>query len=606
MRIGSFRELASGTTQFSRERASRTTQRLSALRRLLAGGLVVVSLGGSVAACSLADAASAPPEPKKGGTLFVNVQGGLDILDPQRTYSANEMDVLRLTTRTLTTYRAVPGSASEIVPDLATDTGRPSENNTVWKFTLKPGVKWENGEPVVCSQVKYGIERRFSSLMDEGAPYPKDYLAANPTPYEGPFVGSNNNGKGLEAITCTDERNIVFHLRRAVGDFGYTVALSTFAPVLPDKDTKTDYAKQPYSNGPYKLEGKLTKDGLTLVRNNFWTEVNDQVRKAYPDKIVFNFRPDDSGVVTNELIENQGDARNTVMLDTNVSPNFLQQVVNDSDLLNRSITGLTGGIRMFAINTKLVPNIACRQALIYAFNKRKWRAINGGSVTGDYATTIIPPSVGKAHKNFDLYDSAANPEGNPVKAIELMTQQSKAGKPCHTTIRVAFPNTPLRVRLINTMVEAYQLAGIRVDPVPLEAGPYYSTGIGDPTNDYDMMLGGWVPDWANGSAILPPLFAGSVIPSLNPVTHKAAGNVNWPLLNDARINAQMDVALAETQPDRQFALWGDLDEQIQQHAVDVPILYEKAIRLTGSNVLGGFIHPAFGMPDLCALGLAQA
>ena len=129
MRIGSFRELASSTTQ-----------RLSALRRLLAGGLVVVSLGSSVAACSLADAASAPPEPKKGGTLFVNVQGGLDILDPQRTYTASEMNVLRLTTRTLTTYKAVPGSASEIVPDLATDTGRPSENNTVWKFTLKPGV----------------------------------------------------------------------------------------------------------------------------------------------------------------------------------------------------------------------------------------------------------------------------------------------------------------------------------------------------------------------------------------------------------------------------------------------------------------------------------
>ena len=38
----------------------------------------------------------------------------------------------------------------------------------------------------------------------------------------------------------------------------------------------------------------------------------------------------------------------------------------------------------------------------------------------------------------------------------------------------------------------------------------------------------------------------------------------------------------------------------------MPVIYEKAIRLTGSNVLGGFISPAFGMPDLCALGLAQA
>jgi peptide/nickel transport system substrate-binding protein len=135
---------------------------------------------------------------------------------------------------------------------------------------------------------------------------------------------------------------------------------------------------------------------------------------------------------------------------------------------------------------------------------------------------------------------------------------------------------------------------------------YYNTGVGDPTNDFTLMLTGWVPDWANGSAILPPLFAGSGIPALDPVTHKAAGNVNWPLLNDDAINKQMDAALAETSPERQYTLWGDLDEKIQQQAVDIPLLYERAIRLSGTNVLGGYISAAFGMPDLCALGLAQA
>jgi peptide/nickel transport system substrate-binding protein len=575
------------------------------LRRLLAAGLVLVSLG-TVAACDLADASSAAPQPKKGGTLFVNIQNGLDLLDPQRTYAAVEMNVLRLTTRTLTTYKATPGkAASEIVPDLATDTGRPSENNTIWTFTLKPGVKWENGELVLCSQVKYGIERRFSSLMNQGSPYPRDYLADNPTPYEGPWVGGNNDGKGLEAIKCTDERNIVFHLKRPVGDFGYTVALSTFAPVLPDKDTRTDYAKQPYSNGPYKFEGKLTKDGLTMVRNKYWNESNDQVRKAYPDKIVFGFKQDESGVITNEMIEDQGDARNTVMLDANVAPNFLQQVVNDTDLLGRAIKGPTGAVRMLAINTKVVPEIACRQALIYAFNKRKYRAVNGGSVTGDYATTIIPPQM-QANKKFDLFESLSNPEGDPAKAIEIMAAQAASGKsPCAKTIKVAFPDTPLRRRLMNTVVEAYQLAGIQVQLMALPSSTYYNTGVGDPTNDYALMLTGWVPDWANGSAILPPLFAGSGIPPINPVTGHAAGNVNWPLLNDSKINEQMNQALAETLPERQYALWGDLDEKIQAQAVDIPLLYEKAIRLTGSNVLGGYIHPAFGMPDLCSLGLAE-
>ena len=448
--------------------ASATRSRRSPSLRLTAAAVSLLVFA-TVTGCDLAGAEEPSPTPQKGGTLHLNVQSGIDILDPQRTYSAIEMNVLRLMTRTLTTYRSVPGpAASEVVGDLATDTGRPSENNTVWQFTLKPGLKWEGGEPLVCSQVKYGVERRFSTLMDEGAGYPREYLADNATAYEGPWVGGNNDGKGLESITCTDEFNIVFRLKRPVGDFGYTVAMSTFAPVLPEKDTKVDYAQRPYSNGPYKIESRDAEQ-MTFVRNAFWSDTNDQVRKAYPDRIVFDFQQDTSGVVTNEMIENSGDAQNMVMVDQNVAPNFLQQVVNDPELITRAISGPTGAVRYMAINTKVVPNIACRQALIYAFNKRKWRAVNGGSVTGDYATTMIPEGF-SAHKSFDIYDSLKNPEGDPQRAIAIMAEQQQAGTPCPTAVKAAFPDTPLRRRLMQTVVEAYQLAGIQVELITAAVG----------------------------------------------------------------------------------------------------------------------------------------
>ncbi len=573
------------------------------MRRWAVGvaALSVVAVGG----CDAGGKKLTVDEPVRGGTLHVNVQGGLDLLDPQRTYSSMEMNVLRVVTRTLTTYRAVPGTASsEVVGDLATDTGRPSEGNRVWDFTLKPNLKWQDGSVVTCSHVKYGIERRFSELMDEGAAYPMEYLQDNASPYQGPWFGDNNAGKGLESIQCLDEKRVRFVLSRPVGDFGYTVAMSTFAPVPPSQDTKLNYAKRPFSNGPYKLDGPLTRDRLVLVRNNFWVESTDQVRKAYPDRIVFDFRQDEGGVVTNELIEDQGDARNSIMIDGDVAPNFLQQVVNDSALMTRAVSGPNNSIRYMAINTKVVPVLACRQALIYAFNKRKWRAVNGGSVTGDYATTIIPPDV-KAHKDFDLYESLANPEGSPEKAIAILGQQAKAGKPCPTAITVAYPDTARSARLIKTVVEAYQRAGITVTPAPLDPATYFSTGVGDPANRYALMVSGWVPDWANGSAIIPPLFSGAVIPKLNPVTGHASGNVNLSMLNDESINQQMETALAETLPDRQWALWGDLDQQIQQRAVTIPILYEKGLQLTGSNIRGGYIHPAWGLPDLSSLGLAR-
>jgi peptide/nickel transport system substrate-binding protein len=576
----------------------------SPLGRLLAAALTLVGVSSTLAACSLADAANTAPQPKKGGTLFVNAGSGIQSLDPQVTYNATDMNVLRLTTRTLTTYTATPGgNTGEILPDLATDTGRPSENNTVWAFTIKPGVKWEGGEPVICSQIKYGVERTFASILAAPVPYPADYLAPNAKPYQGPYVGDNNGGKGLESIQCPDEHNIVFHLSKPIGDFNYTVAMATFAPVLPEKDTKLDYGKHPYSNGPYKLAADMDDKGVTLVRNGFWTEQNDQVRKAYPDKIVIDFRPDTNGELTNQVIDDQGDARNMVMLDANVKDNFLQQVVNDSDLVKRTITGPSGAVRWLGINTRVVTNIECRKALIYAFDKRKYRSAAGGSIIGAYATTMIPPGF-SGHRPFDLFDTLSNPEGQPDRAAAIIKAQATAKTACPSVIKVAFPEKYRRQ--MTTMVDAYALAGIQIQLVTLPPKGYYGTGIGDWTsNDYAMVLAGWIPDWANGSAILPPLFAGSAIAKINPATGHASGNTNYSMLNDPGVDNQLQVAEAERDPARQNTLWGDLDQQIQAKAITIPLLYENAIRMTGSNILGGYVSPVYGEPDLCALGLAQ-
>jgi peptide/nickel transport system substrate-binding protein len=279
-------------------------------------------------------------------------------------------------------------------------------------------------------------------------------------------------------------------------------------------------------------------------------------------------------------------------------------VVNDPDLLKRTVAGPTGAVRYYAINTERITDQRCREALIYAFNKRKYRAVLGGSTLGDYATTIITPDL-KAHKDFDLYDSLTHTEGYVEKAKEKLAEvnDDKSAKPCPTKINLAYPQSTLRDRLANTIVEAYQFIGIQVVTHPLSPDIYWTTGIGDPANKYDLMYAGWVPDWANGSAVIPPLFDGRQI-SRGPDGH-GVGNVDFPLLNDKKINDQIDAALAEPDFQRQWALWGDLDLQIQQKAVTIPVLYEKSLYLMGSNVRGAFNHPAFGMPDLAAIGLGS-
>ena len=78
------------------------------------------------------------PSDRTGGTLRV-VSAEIDSLDPQRSYLPGVWNLMRLYTRTLVTYSTEPGHTDELVPDLATDLGTPSEDGLSWTFTLRDG-----------------------------------------------------------------------------------------------------------------------------------------------------------------------------------------------------------------------------------------------------------------------------------------------------------------------------------------------------------------------------------------------------------------------------------------------------------------------------------
>jgi peptide/nickel transport system substrate-binding protein len=383
-------------------------------------------------------------------------------------------------------------------------------------------------------------------------------------------------------------------------------------PLGKDAD-KDAYDRAPYATGPYKVAESDDKH-VVLDRNPHWNASTDSVRKAYPDRIEIVLDKN-TPAVTNALVQDQGDARNTVLFDVDIAPNFVQQIVNDEQLSRRMITGAFSGVRYFAINMERNPDVRCRQALAFAVNKRKFRSAMGGSMFGDLATSIISPQL-RSHKEFDLYSTKSKPEGDRERAIQLLDEARAAGKPCKDRIRLAYPDSPVRRRLIQTVVESFQRVGIATQTVPVlppvetpSACPrgavcadYFDAAIGNPKNDFDVMWAGWVADWANGSAVIPPLFSSAVIPT----GEGATGNKNFSLLRDKPIDDTIEAAMAEADLDAQYRLWGELDQKTQEQAPIIPMLYMKALRFAGSNVRGGFIHPAFGQPDLCALGLGGA
>ncbi|HEY1488989.1 MAG TPA: ABC transporter substrate-binding protein [Micromonosporaceae bacterium] len=571
----------------------------------------------ALAACHSSATATANL-PSKGGTLNVILSNQpINNLDPQEISLANDSDISHLLDRTLTTVNA----AGQVVPDLATDTGRPSQDLKTWEFTLKSGLRWQDGTPVRCQDVQYGIERRFNKTINaaNGLNYPLTYLVDNQTPYKGPFgnVGVSAD-KTLSSIVCIDQNTIQFHLTQPYGDFGYTVSVSTFAPMKYGGNADNDYSADgsktstnydPFSDGPYEVDYKKSviqldpssgfhyASHLELVRNPYWSRATDSVRKAYPDRIVFDYDAS-KPKVTNALIQSGTPYyQNAINLDSDVSSQFVQQVINDPALSKRAVAGFEGATRYFAINTIKMSKLGCRQALEYGFDKFAWRFEAGGAVFGQLATSMIPPNL-LAHANFDIYDTTGKPDGNATEAAKLWKQNN-----CPSSVKIAFPNASGLPQQMSTVVRAYQNANIRVVLDPLPQQTYFDQLI-SPRSDFDMSLVGWVPDWANGSAVIPPLFGGQ--PVAYALKHnQPVGNSNFSYIDNPSLDTAISDAFKQSDLATQYKLWGQLDHTVMAQAYAIPILFTRGLRMTGTNVRGAVMSAAYGEPDLSSIGVVS-
>ncbi|HEY3292030.1 MAG TPA: ABC transporter substrate-binding protein, partial [Candidatus Nanopelagicaceae bacterium] len=205
-------------------------------RRLIAttAATALMAAGALVGMASSASAASV----QKGGTLyFITHQEQFDHMDPSRVYTGRDIAFFNsYLYRNLVSYKPVKGSAgSSLVPDLATNTGVPSNSAKTWKFILRNGITWEDGSAVTCADVKYGVSRAFATdVITDGPQYLvgalKIPLAADgSSQYKGPY---KKTGQSLydKAVTCKGN-TITFNLNRSFADFNYALTYPAASPV---------------------------------------------------------------------------------------------------------------------------------------------------------------------------------------------------------------------------------------------------------------------------------------------------------------------------------------------------------------------------------------
>lgn len=562
----------------------------SLAKRRVAAVSVSLVLAAGAAACGPEDndakSSGGDSTPHKGGTLTVLNSEPQSDFDPARLYTSGGGNVPSLVFRTLTTRNRESGAAgAKVVPDLATDTGRPNKDATVWTYTLKQGLKYEDGTEITSADIKYGIERSFAPELSGGAPYLRDWLVGA-ADYQGPY----KDKKGLAAIETPDARTIVFHLDKPEGEFPYLATQTQFTPVPKAKDTGTKYEEHPVSSGPYKVV-KNANDGETLLleRNPYWSSSTDAERKAYPDKIDVKSGLD-SSVINQRLSASQGTDAAAVTTDTNLGPAELAKVTGDKELAARVGTGHFGYTNYIAFNPTVKPfdNVKVRQAISYAVDRSSVVNAAGGSALAEAATTFLPNQKSFGYEAYDHFPAGAT--GNAAKAKELLKE---AGHPNGLTVTLTHDNAQnfkTSPEIATAIQDALKKAGITVKLQGLEDNNYSDT-IHSVKTEPGFFLSAWGADWPSGGPFLAPIFDGRQIV-------KDGANFNSGLLNDASVNAEIDSINKLTDLDAAAKRWGALDKKIGEQALTVPLFHPVYKRLVGKDIRNVVISDWTGVLDI--------
>ncbi|MEU8661374.1 ABC transporter substrate-binding protein [Actinoplanes philippinensis] len=506
----------------------------------------------------------------KGGVVKLLHAAEFEHLDPQKIYVSDSLSMATQFARTLTGYKEDGKGNLKLVGDLATTAGEDVNGDCkVWKYTLKDGLKFEDGTPITGADVVYGISRSFDPDWGMGPLYIQQWLTdavEYNTTYKGPFKSPGAEVPGLKA----DGNVITFTFPKPQCETPFAVAMPTTAPVPKAKDTKGDYDRKPVSSGPYMIKEHAYDQYIDFVRNPNWDPATDPIRNAYMDGIRVEFGID-AETGANRVVADAAEDQ-TAFIWANVPAAVLSKTTSDPKVKERVKSGPSQYVEYMWINTDRVKDLKVRQALNYAVDRDAIIKVRGG--IDQFGSTITSPTIG-GYQNYNAYDGGQS--GNPEKAKELL-----GGKPIKLTY--AFPNIPVRQQMAAKSKEVYAKAGIELVLTPLDPATYYDS-VGTKGNQYDLIRGGWGADWPSSSTVIPALLDGRTI--------RDKGNQNLAYFNEDEVNKEIDrikgLKVAEAAP-----AWAALDKLImEKYAPLVPQYYIGTYEITGSKIGGTFLSDSF-------------
>lgn len=555
-------------------------------------GNATMGEGGNAGSFKNADAkapVAVPSDAAKGGTFTVLTNQVPSTLDPTQAYYVDSTAILSdLVLRSLTQYAYdAKTNDMQLIPDMATDLGRPSQDNKSWTFTLRDGLKYEDGTPVKAEDVAYAVKRSFAiAELPDGPTYQTTFFLDGDK-YKGPFKDKSQY-KGV----VVKGNDITIKMRRPFTDMDYYASFPAFTAIPQAKDNPQTYGKKPLATGPYKFADYKPGSELKLVKNDQWDPNTDPGRIQAVDGWDFKFGQD-TAKLENVIINDQGSAQTTLTYD-NVSPSSYRSISSDK---KRLVTGTSPCTYMWFIDMTKIKELPVRQALGWAYPyEAAWKA--GGEVEGVTrvpGTAILPPgTAGRA--DYQALPGQDGKTTDPAKSKELL---QKAGyKPGQYEIKFLFAtDDDQAVAAKNEIVKGLQAGGFKATPIAstLET---IRTDRTDPKSPINVRSSGWCSDWPTGGSWFPAQWAGSLV--------GVEGMPNPANFKEADMDAQQNKILDTMTPEQAAPAWGQFDKTMEtKYYPAVNTGYSGTAMIHGSKVGGMANDNVRGMPTFARMYITK-
>ena len=478
---------------------------------------------------------------KEGGILRGAFASFPDYLDPQLSYTAEGWNAMYNTYIPLLTYDHANGDAGgEVIPGLAEDLPRISDDGKTYELRLRDGLRYSNGTPVRASDFESTVKRMF--LVDS----PGTFYYTGIVGAEEFQETKKGDIAGIEADDATGA--ITIRLTDPSGTFTNELGLPFVALVPPGTPARSQSANPPPATGPYKIVESNPGRGWSYARNPQWENANGSAMPDLPDGHV------DRIEIT--VIENQSTQVNDIE-QGNLNWMFSPPPADRYSEVKSKYEGRqfrvepTLNTYYFWMNTRAAPfdDLKVRQAVNYAVDPAALERIYAGQIEG--AQQILPPGM-PGYEEFTLYPH------DMAKARQLIQEANPSDRDITVWTESLNPHDDAGAYYQDLL----QKLGFNAKLKAISPNSYF-TVIGNlSTPDIDTGWGNWFVDYPNPASFFGPTMTGA---SIAPTGNTNLGQLDVPSL-DRRVDELAKQQLGSEQADE----YAELDKEYMQHAPWAP------------------------------------